>query len=177
MKDIKVNKDVCSERCDCCLYTCSAWQWHQPGWMGWGRGGVSGWDRPGPGPLCCRVSTWTKFSSSNKIQRNCKGPKITVCRSLWGKLQATRYKKRNETQLPLPKSQEPKRGLDAKAGCCARAPHAAPPKVRAARPLDTPLPSPRISNQLTPLQGESEGNCCMSAGAPTKPCLNFLSGL
>ena len=33
----------------------------------------------GPGTLCCSAHTWTYFSSSNKIQRNYMGLKITVC--------------------------------------------------------------------------------------------------
>lgn len=52
-------------------------------------------------------------------QRNCKGPKITVCRSLWGRLQATRCKKKKETQLSLLKSQEPKQRAGSKSRVCA----------------------------------------------------------
>ena len=45
-------------------------------------------DRLGPGTLCCSgcsVCTWTNISS-NKIQRNNKGLKITVDMRSWGKL-------------------------------------------------------------------------------------------
>ena len=37
--------------------------------------------------------SWTNVSLSNKIQRNYKGLKISVCTGSWGKLSTTRYKK------------------------------------------------------------------------------------
>ena len=49
--------------------------------------------------------------------------------------------------------------------------------------LDTPLPSSHIRNQLTPTWGPSKGVCYLfllpsaTAGAPTKLCLNSLTGL
>lgn len=37
-------------------------------------------DKLGPGTLCCSICTWTIISSkSNRIQRNYKGLKTTVC--------------------------------------------------------------------------------------------------
>ena len=54
------------------------------------------WDRLGTGTLCCSACTWTNVSSSNKIQRNYKGLKITVCMCSWGKFW-TSYK---ETKKP-----------------------------------------------------------------------------
>lgn len=40
----------------------------------------TGWDQV-PGTHCsgCSACTWTNVSSSNKIQRNYKGLKVTVC--------------------------------------------------------------------------------------------------
>ena len=66
-------------------------------------------DRLEPGILYCNVCIWTNVSWSNKIQRNYKGLKITVCMSSWNKLR-TRYKKTRGTQLPLLKSPEQKQG-------------------------------------------------------------------
>ena len=40
----------------------------------------------GPGILHRSVCTWTHLSSSNKIERNCRGLKITMCISSWGRL-------------------------------------------------------------------------------------------
>ena len=45
-------------------------------------------DRLGSGTLllqCCHACTWTHLSSSNRIQRNCMGLKITACMCTWGK--------------------------------------------------------------------------------------------
>ena len=68
--------------------------------MGW----LQLWDRLGPGTLCCSACTWTNSSSSNKIQRNYKGLKITVMGS-WGKLWTARYKK--DQKNPTAASEEP----------------------------------------------------------------------
>ena len=38
------------------------------------------------GTLCCSSCTWTDLSSSNKIQRNYKGLKITECMCSWDKV-------------------------------------------------------------------------------------------
>ena len=124
--------------------------------------------------------TGTHLSSSDKIQRNCMGLKITACMQLGQILD----KRDQKTQLPLLKSPEHKQGT-AHAPCTHRhlrggqTTRATPP----AQPLDTPLPSPHIRNQLPPPWGASNGTCCLfslllaAAGAPVKPCLNFLSGL
>ena len=96
-----------------------------------------------------------------------------------------RYKKDQKDQLPLLKSREQKQGT-------AHAPsaqhhqkggQATPP----AWPLDTPLPSPHVRNQLgsplpSPRPGEqvSKGNCYLfslpaaAAGSPINPCNEFL---
>ena len=55
-------------------------------------GSETGWNL-GPGTLCCSACIWTNIFSSNKIQRNYKGLKITVCMHSWGKLWTARYKK------------------------------------------------------------------------------------
>ena len=54
-----------------------------------------GWDL-GPGTLCCSTCTWTNISSSNKIQRSCKGLTITVCMGSWSKLWTIRYQKKQK---------------------------------------------------------------------------------
>ena len=51
------------------------------------------WDRLGPGTLCCNACTWINISSSNKIQRNNKGLKITTCMYSGGKLWMKRYQR------------------------------------------------------------------------------------
>ena len=38
-------------------------------------------------------NAWTHFSSSNKTQRNCMGPKITTYMPSWGQILDKRYKK------------------------------------------------------------------------------------
>ena len=53
----------------------------------------STWSRLGPGPLCCSACTWTHLFSSNRIQRNCMGLKITARMRSWGKFR-TKDKKR-----------------------------------------------------------------------------------
>ena len=63
----------------------------------------------GSGTVCCSAGTWTNVSSSNKIQRNYKGLKITACVCSWDKLWTIRYKK-TKTQLPPLKSWEQKQG-------------------------------------------------------------------
>ena len=77
--------------------------------------------------------------------------------------------------------------LGAKAGYCACPLHTTLPKGRAhvtppAPPLDPPLASPHMRNQLTPPWGASKEIWYLlllpsaAAGAPIKSCLNFLSG-
>ena len=45
-----------------------------------------------PGTLCCNSCTWTNVSWRNKIQRNYKGLKVTLCMCSPGKLWTARYK-------------------------------------------------------------------------------------
>ena len=63
-----------------------------------------------PGTPCCSACRWTTVPSSNKVQRNHEGLKITVCVNNWGRLWTTRYKKIQNT-LPLLKSQEQNQGV------------------------------------------------------------------
>ena len=61
------------------------------------------WDRLGPGTLCWDLGP---FSSSNKVQRNYKGLKITACMHIWGKFCTKKIQRDQKTQLPLLKSLE-----------------------------------------------------------------------
>ena len=70
---------------------------------------------------CCHACTWTNLSSSNKIQRNCMGLKITACMCTWGKFW-TKDTKRPKN--PTATFEEP----GAKAGYCACPLHTTPPK-------------------------------------------------
>ena len=68
----------------------------------------TGWDL-GLGILCFSACTWTKISCSNKIQRNYKGLKITVCMLSWG----NSGPKDTKTKSPTATSEKP----GAKTGC------------------------------------------------------------
>ena len=93
-----------------------------------------------PGTLCCSAWTWTNISSSNKIQRNCKGLKIAACASGWGKLWTTRGKKRIKN--PAASSKVPG------AEYCLL--HTAPPGV--GRQPQPPLwPKPQVHPYLHPI--------------------------
>ena len=140
----------------------------------------------GPGALCCSAYTWTHVSSSNKIQRNYRGLKITACMCSWGKFWTKRPPK---TQPPLLRGweqkpcQEQKQGT-AHAPCTQHHPWGgqSTSATLPAGPRDTSPPSPHIRNQL-PLRGASKGTCYLfslspaAARAPIKPGLNFLSDL
>ena len=60
--------------------------------------------------LCCSACTWINISSSNKIQRNYMGLKITACMCNWGKLWA---KDTKSPKNPTATSEE----LGGKTGC------------------------------------------------------------
>ena len=53
------------------------------------------WGQLGPGTPCYNACPWTSVFSSNKIQRNYKGPKVTVSVCNWGTLWTTRHQKTN----------------------------------------------------------------------------------
>ena len=73
-----------------------------------------------PGTLCCSSYTWTNVSSSNRLQKKCKGLKVTVSIHSWGKLW-TRYKK---TKNPTTNSEVRR----ARTGYCAPYLHTGLPK-------------------------------------------------
>ena len=131
------------------------------------------WDL-GPGTLCCSACTWTNVSSSNKIQRNYKGLKITVCMHSWDKLWKTRYKK---TKNPTATSEV----WGAKAGYCACILHTAPPRGWAehlshppSRPLDlTPFKGP-AHHPLRSEQGHLLLVFTPSCTSPSKALPEFL---
>ena len=121
------------------------------------------------------------ISSSNKIQRNYKGLKITACVSRWLKPWTKRYKKA-KTQLPLLRFLEQKQGAmhDActehhKGGGQTTQSPSGP--HRSTPPL-TPLKEP-----ARPLRGVSKGTFNLpllphaTALVPIKPCLNSSSVL
>ena len=89
-------------------------------WLSWW------WDRLGPGTLCCSVAmrAWDKHLLSNKIQRNYKGLKITVCIRSWGKFWTTRYKETEKPNCHFPRA-------GAKPGYHPCPLHSTPPKGRA----------------------------------------------
>ena len=70
---------------------------------------------------CCNACTWTHLSSSNKIQRNYMGLKITACMFSWGKFW-TKDTKRPKN--PTATFEEP----GAKAGYCTCPLCTTPPK-------------------------------------------------
>ena len=106
------------------------------------------WERLASGTLFGSASTWTNTCSSNKIQRNYKGLKITVCMWSWGKFYTKKThndkKKRNPTATS--EELEQKQPLGAKAKCRACPLHSTWPPA-------SPLSSPHRRNQLT-LLGE-----------------------
>ena len=88
----------------------------------------------------------------------------------WGKFWTKRYKKTKKT--PTATSEE----LGAKAGYCACPLHPAPPKGWAKHLSHPSGLTPGHIPTLTPYK---EPACAPAwgAGAPVKPCLNFLTGL
>ena len=90
----------------------------------------------------CHACTWTHLSSSNKIQRNYMGLKITACRDNWGKFW-TKIQRDQKTQLPLLKSLEQKQGIGSKSRVLHACPlHTPPPKPRPHPTLEDPWPHP-----------------------------------
>ena len=133
---------------------------------------------------CCNACTWTHLSLSNKIQRNYMGQKITACMHSWGKFW-TKDKKRPKN--PTANFEEP--GAKTVYFVC---PLHIPPTREWAKHLSQPSgPTPRHTPTLTlykerarPPSGSGKlGHRLLvlappaAAGAPIKPCLNFLSGL
>ena len=138
------------------------------------------WDRLGPGTWDPLLQCWPlDISLSNRIRRNYKGLKITVCMSSWGKLWTTKYKKA-QTQLPLMRCQEQKQGTHAWSL------HTAPPRgwgdhlshtsgSHRPTPILTPFKEPGLSTS-----GSEQGNLlpvlaplCYSR-SPSKALPEFL---
>ena len=109
----------------------------------------------------------------------------------WGKLWTTRYKKTKKSPTATSEELRATTGCQEKTQSTAHAPCTqhhqrggqTTQHTPLAQPLDTPLPSPHMWNQLTPHQGARKETCYLfslppaAAGAPIKPCPNFLSGL
>ena len=83
-------------------------------WMPCGRR-----DSMGPGTLCCSACNWTNGSLRNKIQRNYKGLKMTVCTGSWGKLRTKGFKKTKQPNCYFWRPRSKNWVLGAKAGYCA----------------------------------------------------------
>lgn len=154
-------------------------------------------DGLGPGTLCCNPCTWTNVSSNNKIQRNLKGLKILLLACVTGANLWTRYKK-TKIQLPLLKSWEQRYGVRSKSRVSGKSRVLHMPLALSTTkgmpnhlshsssltlghtPTLTPYKEPGSSSRS---KGAGKGTCYffsippVSAGAPIKPCLNFLSGL
>ena len=112
------------------------------------------WDMLGTGTLCCNACSWTNVSLNNKIQRNYKGLKISVCMHSWGKLWTTRYKK---TKNPSATSEEPgaKAGRPEQNQSTVHAPctqhHQSGGQTTSATPPDpTPGPTPTLTPYKEP---------------------------
>ena len=86
--------------------------WDVPMIMAWlghaGQRQAETWD-----PSCSACS-WTSISWSNKIQRNYKALKITMCTHSWGEFWTVRHKKTQKLPLPLLKGLRQKQGVGSK---------------------------------------------------------------
>ena len=138
---------------------------------------------------CCNACTWTNVSSSNKIQRNYKELKITACMpTQLGQIMDNEIQR--DQKNPTASSEEPgaKAGRQEQKKGTVHSPstqhHLRGGQTTVwAQPLDTPLPSPHIRNQLGPRSAserESKGTCylfslspCCSRG-PNKAWPKFL---
>ena len=97
-------------------------------------------------------------SSSNKIQRNYMGLKITACLPTGGANSGQKIQRDQKTQLTILKSPEQKRGVGSKSRVLSMPPAqnitsgvGRPPKPPLQPDtLDTPLPSPHIRRELPP---------------------------
>ena len=135
-------------------------------------------------PLLQYCNAWTHFSS-NKIQRNCMGPKITTYMPSWGQILDKRYKNTKKLNCHLKKKKSGgKAGVRTKAWAL----HTPPPKgwthTSATPPtqlLGTPLPSPHRNSQLPFWKTSKQGKllfvftpppCCHRG--PTKVLPEFL---
>ena len=92
-----------------------------------------------------QAGTWTKVSSSIKMQRHYKGRKSAACMHSWDKLWATRYKM-IKPQLPLLRCWGQKQGSECKPTHSTTKGVGRPRKPRL-------VPHPRIHPTLTPHKG------------------------
>ena len=128
----------------------------------------------------CNACTWTHLSSSNKIQRNYMGLKITACLPSWDKLWP---KDTNRPKNPTVTSEE--HGAET---CLLQSTQGGGQTAQATRPysLDIPTLTPYKEQTCPPTPAQrvrEQGNLlpvptpsCYSRG-PKKPCLNFLPGI
>ena len=124
-----------------------------------------------------------KFLLSRK-NTNCKRLKITVYMHSSGKLWKTRYKKARNPAATSEVSRAKSRVLCmVPAHSTTKGGEQTTQATPLTRPMNPPLPSPHLRNQLALLQGMSKGTCFLfllplaAAQVPVKLCLNFSSGL
>ena len=63
---------------------------------------------------CCNPWTWTHLSSSNRIQRNCMGLKITACLHSWGKFWTPKIQRGQRAHLTFLRILEQKQSVRSK---------------------------------------------------------------
>ena len=138
-------------------------------WPNWDKLGPGTQDQ-GPSAAAVQCSHQDKHFLEQRIQRNYKGPKITVCMPSWGKLWARRYKTMKKPKGHFSRAESKSQASGAKAGTV-HAPSMGHHQrggqttkaTPLAPPLDTPLCSPHARNQLAPALREqaSKGTCCL----------------
>ena len=95
-------------------------------------------------------------------------------RTFWTtRYKKTKKKKKPKTQLPLMKSPEQNQTVGSKTGFCACPLHSRPQRVGQtneviplAQPLDTPLPSPHVRNQLIHISASKQGKLLLVLAPP-----------
>ena len=106
---------------------------------------------------CCNACTWTNLSSSNKIQRNYMGLKITACMRSWGKFWTKDTKRPKKSHCHFWRAGSKNRGSGAKAGYCTCPLHTTPPKEWANHlsypPALTPGHTPTLTQYKEPAHG------------------------
>ena len=84
------------------------------------------WD---PSLQCCNGCTWTHLSSSNGIQRNRMGLKITACMCSWGGFWTPKIQRDQKPQLPFLRSLEQNQDVKSKSRILYMPPlHTPPPR-------------------------------------------------
>ena len=134
----------------------------------------------GPGTLCCSARTWTNDSSSNKIQRNYKGLKVAACMHTQVGQIMDKIRKDQKPNCHFRRAGSKSRVLHMRPAHTTTKGVGRPPKPRL---WTHPYPHPIEGASSPPPRGASKGTCYLlslphtAAGAPVKPCLNFLSGI